>query len=103
MNRDAYLAYLKSKAWRRRRDRRLRIDNHTCQTCGAKRCLEVHHRTYERIGKERMGDLITLCCACHSAVTDCIRARQIDQGWPVTIWSGSQRFLAKLYRLRFLQ
>jgi len=27
--------------------------------------LEVHHRTYERVGAERPADVIALCKACH--------------------------------------
>lgn len=27
--------------------------------------LEVHHRTYERVGNERPADVIALCKACH--------------------------------------
>jgi 5-methylcytosine-specific restriction endonuclease McrA len=27
--------------------------------------LEVHHRTYERVGEERPADVIALCKACH--------------------------------------
>jgi hypothetical protein len=28
--------------------------------------LEVHHRTYERLGCELAGDLVVLCHACHA-------------------------------------
>jgi len=27
--------------------------------------LDVHHKTYERIGAEKPGDLVVLCRACH--------------------------------------
>lgn len=32
--------------------------------------LEVHHKTYERLGHERDEDLAALCWGCHDAVTD---------------------------------
>lgn len=31
--------------------------------------LEVHHRTYERVGREDDNDLIAMCCYCHEEVT----------------------------------
>jgi hypothetical protein len=27
--------------------------------------LNVHHNTYENVGNEALGDLVTLCCECH--------------------------------------
>jgi len=32
--------------------------------------LEVHHQTYERVGRELETDLIALCCYCHDEVTE---------------------------------
>lgn len=32
--------------------------------------LEVHHRTYERLGAERDTDLVALCWCCHDEITD---------------------------------
>lgn len=32
--------------------------------------LEVHHKTYERVGAERDEDLVALCWSCHDEVTD---------------------------------
>ena len=32
--------------------------------------LEVHHLTYERVGRERDTDLIALCCYCHEEISD---------------------------------
>lgn len=32
--------------------------------------LEVHHRTYERVGSERDDDLVALCTSCHDEITE---------------------------------
>ena len=32
--------------------------------------LEVHHRTYQRLGRELDSDLVALCWSCHDGVTD---------------------------------
>lgn len=82
MEKDEYSAYLSSARWRGKRNRVLRRDRHTCQTCGAKRYLEIHHRTYKRLGREKIGDLITLCSACHAAISGSVRHRQLDLDWP---------------------
>ena len=69
-----YYAYLKSKAWKKKRISRLKKDGFKCQFiesgkyCHCKANLEVHHLTYERLGKERMSDLITLCHRHHSVI-----------------------------------
>lgn len=71
-----YEQYLRSSEWRDRRDAVLSRDLHQCQTCLTTEALEVHHKTYERLGDEALEDLITLCDGCHHAITDVIRRRR---------------------------
>lgn len=61
-----YLEYINSPKWQRVRAIRLRKDKFTCQQCGGKNELNVHHLTYKRLGRERIEDLITLCVRCHN-------------------------------------
>jgi hypothetical protein len=61
-----YPRYLRSPEWRRTRASALERAGHCCSldvthTDG----LEVHHRTYERLGSELASDLIVLCHPCH--------------------------------------
>lgn len=58
--------YRKTKAWLRRRAAALEAAGHQCQLCPRTDRLQVHHRTYERVGKERADDLIVLCRRCHA-------------------------------------
>ncbi|MDY0352256.1 MAG: HNH endonuclease [Desulfobulbaceae bacterium] len=65
--------------WARKRERRLARDGYRCRTCGIsgeEAKLHVHHSNYEWFGRERMRDLITLCDACHRAITAVIRSRR---------------------------
>jgi hypothetical protein len=69
-----YTHYLNSEAWKARRAQILARDGYMCRRChGIAR--EVHHLTYERLGRERDDDLESLCSACH-VVADKERAEQ---------------------------
>lgn len=61
-----YRGYLESEHWKRMRSAVLNRDRHRCRDCGSKGPLHVHHKTYKRIGRERMTDLVTLCEDCHA-------------------------------------
>jgi 5-methylcytosine-specific restriction endonuclease McrA len=60
-----YQAYLCSNHWLVVRQARLYVDNYQCRKCGGVHQLQVHHKTYERLGEEDMADLVTLCRYCH--------------------------------------
>jgi uncharacterized protein YnzC (UPF0291/DUF896 family) len=65
----SYYDYIESQAWQAKRSKRLMIDNLTCQRCGSKKDVQVHHLTYENFGNEDVyNDLITLCKRCHEDV-----------------------------------
>lgn len=61
-----YPEYLKTDHWKEMRRRMLKRAHFRCQVCNKGNTqLDVHHRTYERRGKEEYGDLIVLCNDCH--------------------------------------
>lgn len=64
-----YNNYLRSIYWLAVKRKVLLRDRFTCQDCGKKRLLQVHHLTYEHLGKEmaHLEDLVTLCKPCHEA------------------------------------
>lgn len=59
-----YSTYLKSKRWE---EVRTATKNYyqCCQSCGSDKNLQVHHLTYERLGRELFEDLTLLCGKCH--------------------------------------
>ena len=65
LRRMRYSEYLRTAHWERVRTVALEEAGHACELCGHADRLEVHHRTYERLGFERPGDLIALCSDCH--------------------------------------
>lgn len=60
--------YLQSAEWYELRTLVFARDNHTCQSCGSNESLNCHHILYDRLGKEDISDLTTLCTNCHTAL-----------------------------------
>lgn len=60
-----YEQYLLTAWWRRMRNRALQISRYQCSRCQVTRELQVHHKTYDRLGDERDVDLEVLCRGCH--------------------------------------
>ena len=51
------------------RNQVLRRDGWTCQACGARSSLEVHHKEFRsHSGDDSEQNLITLCSVCHATV-----------------------------------
>lgn len=61
-----YHEYLRSDRWQEIRQRKLLEVDFRCQLCNSDRDLQLHHRTYERLGHEHMSDLTVLCATCHT-------------------------------------
>lgn len=60
-----YATYINSVEWRIKAYEAKRRAGWSCMLCGATMWLEVHHRTYARLGRERPSDLVVLCWRCH--------------------------------------
>jgi 5-methylcytosine-specific restriction endonuclease McrA len=61
-----YAEYLETPEWHYRRRQVVKAAERKCQYCGIPtHDLNVHHRTYERLGNEDPDDLIALCRDCH--------------------------------------
>lgn len=71
-----YLIYINSQAWHIRRQRALTRAGNRCQVCGESRRLQVHHVSYENLGREKDADLTVMCWYCHLWITAAIRLRR---------------------------
>lgn len=71
MTKYEYSILLRRKEWKRKRAIILKRDKYTCQKCGAKKYLHVHHKWYIN-GKKPWevpnSYLVTLCKKCHKKV-----------------------------------
>lgn len=68
-----YQKYIKSKEWKQKAEEAKTRAGNRCQGCNRPRSevqLEAHHRTYERIGRERPGDITVLCRDCHQSIEE---------------------------------
>lgn len=65
MRRAAYQRYLASREWALLKAAVRRRSGGTCERCHAAPHDETHHLTYERIGQERLEDLLGVCEPCH--------------------------------------
>ena len=84
-----YEEYLKSKHWFKTRVEIFRRDNHHCQMCNKAlelRDANVHHKTYDNVGKEHPEDLILLCPDCHKKVHQISKRKYVKKDWKERNW-----------------
>lgn len=84
-----YHKYIASHHWRLNPARlaELEASGFRCRVCNANGegeggSIEVHHRTYARLGHEQPGDLTALCRTCHRVVTDHLRRTRFAKRTP---------------------
>lgn len=104
-----YEDYLRSKHWQRTRLQRLlkanlnntfnviQCDDAECQMWFPLGMIEVHHKTYKRVGRERMSDLEVLCGGCHD-----FRHTKRRPEWWLELKRANARMVTKAsyYKLR---
>jgi hypothetical protein len=71
----SYSDYIKSDEWRKKRkDYWQHGEYHTCYICDDPWInfagKELHHRTYDRLGREKLDDLVPVCHGCHEKITN---------------------------------
>jgi len=75
LTKEEYLNYLNSKKWKKKREKFLKYFNYRCFFCKETKWdytkeklkdLEVHHRDYKTLGRERINDIIVLCSKHHN-------------------------------------
>lgn len=80
-----YSVYLKTTHWQDLRWKVFQADKKKCVRCG-KPGSTVHHRTYSRLGRELLEDVVTVCVPCHNYLhigpepIDAVRRRNTREG-----------------------
>lgn len=78
---ETYLSFLNSRKWRSIRKQAIAFFK-ICSFCGIDKKLQVHHRTYIRLGGDEMiYDLALLCSECHKKLsfTNNLRKRTAEE------------------------
>lgn len=90
----SYDEYLASEHWAdlRRRFYASKLFKGRCHACPSRTGLNVHHKTYKRLGHEWLQDLVALCRDCHQAVHALERERGTKLA-NVTRWFIRQKWL----------
>ena len=72
---ENYEIFLKSEYWKRVRIMKIEQSGGKCQICGSRKCLNVHHNSYEHHYKEHkhLEDLVVLCRKCHEKFHDIVK------------------------------
>lgn len=65
-----YADYLQTDHWQAIRKAALQRAGYRCQLCNTNGLLDVHHRTYARLGCEKPFDVTVLCRQCHGNFHD---------------------------------
>jgi hypothetical protein len=63
-----YEKYLKSPRWKAFCQRAYGFYGKKCMACGSRAKLHVHHCTYDRLGRELLGDVRVVCDKCHRLI-----------------------------------
>lgn len=82
-----YQEYLKSKHWKLLRDRfkaSKLYKGGICKLCGYNNDVNIHHKSYKRIGHERLNDLLVLCQSCHNQLHNRYNNKTSKH---ITLWS----------------
>lgn len=61
----SYKDYLKTEHWKSVKEEFGEKNPRRCYFCGSNFNLNLHHITYDRLGKEDLSDLVWLCRRCH--------------------------------------
>lgn len=85
-----YLNYIKSEAWRLRCAAYFQKHGKFCKACGTfKGPIQVHHMSYDRLGREPMADLVSVCSPCHRGIHQLHRKR----GRKITLREATMLFI----------
>lgn len=61
--------------------------------------LDVHHRTYERLGKERLSDVAAVCRFCHDLIHAAERTSGLQLSYVTSLFAKPQKRHAKKKRV----
>lgn len=96
LSRKDYRSYIVSAEWRAVKDRYLKSNlPKDCYCCGklyGTYSIEFHHRTYKRLGCERLIDIVPVCRNCHQLTHDLKLSKKLN------LWAATNKAKRKTRR-----
>ena len=92
-----YQAYINSEHWQTKR----KTVEQKCFVCGDTIRLDIHHKSYKRLGNEKKKDLIALCRTCHTAVHEFIKTNYLTAGhkFNCVLYNAAEAYKKHLVKL----
>ena len=76
---NKYSDYLKSRHWAKFKAKYRSKAIYQCCLCESTEKLQLHHKTYQRVGNEKIGDCVYLCANHHLLVHKCRDKAWLDK------------------------
>jgi hypothetical protein len=86
-----YRRYIRSAKWFAFRKSYFEVVPEECVICGSKEHVNLHHRTYERLGHERFEDVVPLCRAHHDRLHKVFKEKYGDSS--VTLSQFTEKYI----------
>ena len=90
---NSYQVYLQSDHWKdiKKRFYKSKLNKKKCYVCEKRFGLQLHHRTYKRLGKEYLHDLIQLCGVCHLKAHKLLEAARMRGNTRINLWTAARK------------
>jgi hypothetical protein len=85
-----YYSYLASRKWAKKCAKVRRRARGRCERCHSRPLRDTHHKTYVRLGHERLRDLKGLCRPCH----DWLHGKTNSDPYALTRWIARIKIIA---------
>ena len=82
-----YKNYIKSDGWNYQKDKLKKFYNgKECFICGSKKNINTHHKTYKRLGLEKLDDLLFVCQKHHFKIHQFAKKNKLN------IWNATMQY-----------
>lgn len=89
-----YRDYITSDEWREFRIKYYETHKKECRACGSKLKVNLHHKTYKRLGAERLADVVPLCEYHHSELHKKVRKNKLN------LWTATEEYIRNVRKVR---
>lgn len=89
-----YRDYITSDEWKWFREEYYKTHKKECRACGSKIRVNLHHKTYKRLGHERLADVVPLCEYHHTELHKKVRKNKLN------LWTATEEYIRNVRKVR---